>query len=465
MLHPPYDDCSGAQRENLMRSIREAAAMLAAGAKRRTLVEECLARINDPAGEGARVFLKVYADAARAAADFYDRLDTAGRTLGPFAGIPVSVKDLFDVAGDVTTAGSAILRDALPALQDAPCIARLRAAGFIPIGRTNMTEFAFSGLGINPHYDTPRNPYDRAAARIPGGSSSGAAVSVTDGMVLGALGTDTGGSCRIPAALCGIVGFKPTAHRVPTQGAFPLSSSLDSIGPLAPTVECAAVLDAVLAGEPIEPLPPFSVEGLRLAVPQTIVLEHLEPAVARAFDAALSALRKAGARIVDIPLREFSELPQINAKGGLSAAESYAIHRSLVAKHAKRYDPRVLARILRGQEQDAADYIDLVNARADFIRRIAALTAPFDALVMPTVPVIAPRLAELTADDAYRHTNALVLRNPSIANFLDRCSISIPCHRAGDAPVGLMLIGEHDADRRLLTIAAAIEKIVSPRIT
>ena len=446
-----------------MRSMREVAAMLAAGTRRCALVEECLARIEDRAGEGARVFLKIHADEAHAAADFYDRLHVAGRTPSPFAGIPVSIKDLFDVAGDVTMAGSLILRDAPPVRQDAPAIVRLRAAGFVPIGRTNMTEFAFSGIGINPHYDTPRNRYDRASARIPGGSSSGAAVSVTDGMAFGALGTDTGGSCRIPAALCGIVGFKPTAYRVPTQGAFPLSTSLDSIGPLAATVECAAVFDAVLAGEPVAQLPPFPVEGLRMAVPQTMVLEHLEPEVARAFDSVLSALRKAGARIVDIPLREFSELPQINAKGGLSAAESYAIHRPLLAEHTKRYDPRVLVRILRGQEQDAADYIDLVNARADFIRRVAPLTAPYDALVMPTAPVIAPPIAALADDDAYRHTNALVLRNPSIANFLDRCSISIPCHRAGDAPVGLMLIGEHGADRRLLAVAAAIEKLVSPR--
>jgi len=437
--------------------------MLAAGTRRCALVEECLARIEDRAGEGARVFLKIHADEAHAAADFYDRLHVAGRTPSPFAGIPVSIKDLFDVAGDVTMAGSLILRDAPPVRQDAPAIVRLRAAGFVPIGRTNMTEFAFSGIGINPHYDTPRNRYDRASARIPGGSSSGAAVSVTDGMAFGALGTDTGGSCRIPAALCGIVGFKPTAYRVPTQGAFPLSTSLDSIGPLAATVECAAVFDAVLAGEPVAQLPPFPVEGLRMAVPQTMVLEHLEPEVARAFDSVLSALRKAGARIVDIPLREFSELPQINAKGGLSAAESYAIHRPLLAEHTKRYDPRVLVRILRGQEQDAADYIDLVNARADFIRRVAPLTAPYDALVMPTAPVIAPPIAALADDDAYRRTNALVLRNPSIANFLDRCSISIPCHRAGDAPVGLMLIGEHGADRRLLAVAAAIEKLVSPR--
>jgi aspartyl-tRNA(Asn)/glutamyl-tRNA(Gln) amidotransferase subunit A len=325
-----------------------------------------------------------------------------------------------------------------------------------------MTEFAFSGLGINPHYDTPRNPYDRKAGRVPGGSSAGAPVSITDGMAFGALGTDTGGSCRIPAALCGVVGFKPTAHRVPTAGAFPLSTSLDSIGPLAATVECCAVLDAVLADEPVADLPPFPLEGLRMAVPQTMVLDGVEPAVAAAFEAALATLRKAGARIVDIPLRELDELPRINAKGGLSAAESWAIHRALIAKAEKMYDPRVLFRILRGKEQDAADYIDLVAARADYIRRMAAVTAPYDALVMPTTPLVAPRIADLAADDAYRHANAAMLRNPSIANFLDRCSISLPCHRAGDAPVGLMLIGEHDGDRRLLSIAAAIEKVVSP---
>jgi len=199
-------------------------------------------------------------------------------------------------------------------------------------------------------------------------------------------------------------------------------------------------------------------------VPQTMVLDSVEPAVARAFDAALAALRNAGARIVEIPLRELAELQRINGKGGLSAAEAYAIHRALIAKGEKSYDPRVLSRILRGREQDAADYIDLVHARAEFIGRVAAITAPYDALAMPTAPVVAPRLADLAADDAYRHVNMLVLRNPSIANFLDRCSISLPCHCAGDAPVGLMLIGEHDADRRLLSIAAAIEKVVSPSV-
>jgi aspartyl-tRNA(Asn)/glutamyl-tRNA(Gln) amidotransferase subunit A len=437
---------------------------LARGGTSRSLVEQCLSRISDPSGEGGRAFLKVAAADALAAADYYDHLRSHGAAPSPFAGIPVSIKDLFDIAGEVTTAGSVVLRDAAAAVHDAPAVARLRAAGFIPIGRTNMTEFAFSGLGINPHYGTPLNPHDRAAGRIPGGSSSGAAVSVTDGMAFGALGTDTGGSCRIPAALCGIVGFKPTAHRVPTAGAFPLSTSLDSVGPLAATVACCAALDAVLAGEPADDLPPFPLAGLRMAVPQTMVLDGVEPAVARAFDAALAALRKAGARIVDIPLRELAELAQINAKGGLAAAQSYAIHRALITRAEDRYDPRVLTRLLRGQEQDAADYIDLVSARMDFIRRVAAVTAPYDALVMPTVPVTAARTVDLVADDAYRQINFLVLRNPSVANFLDRCSISIPCHRPGEAPVGLMLIGEHDADRRLLSIAAAVETAVSPSL-
>ena len=445
-----------------MRTIAEAVAWLHAGGKSRGLVEQCLAHIDDKRGEGGRTFLKVHREKALAAADFHDRMRAFGASPFAFPGIPVSIKDLFDIAGEVTTAGSIALGNAAPAREDAPAVARLRAAGFIPIGRTNMTEFAFSGLGINPHYGTPLSPHDRSSGRIPGGSSSGAAVSISDGMALGALGTDTGGSCRIPAAFCGIVGFKPTALRVPTQGAFPLSASLDSVGPLAATVECCAALDCVLAGEPVTEIAPLPLEALRLAVPQTVVLDDMEPAVAQAFDSALARLRAAGARIIDIPLREFAELRQINAKGGIVTAEAYAIHRPLIAKAEKMYDPQVLARILRGREQSAADYIDVLKARADFMRRVRAVTALHDALVMPTVPVIAPRVADLEADEAYRRFNMLVLRNPSIANFLDGCSISIPCHRAGDVPVGLMLFGEHNADRRLLSIAAAVEQVVSP---
>src|SRR5260370_40202533 len=236
--------------EKTMRSLSQIAARLDAGEPSRALIDQCIERIKDPAGEGDRVFLKVYGEAARTAADAFDQLRRRDATPSPYAGVPIAVKDLFDVAGDVTTAGSVALRQAPAATRDAPTIARMRAAGFVPIGRTNMTEFAFSGLGINPHYGTPRNPYDRKTGRIPGGSSSGSAVAVTDGMAMAALGSDTGGSCRIPAALCGLVGFKPTATRVPTDGTMPLSQTLDSIGPMAATVACCAVLDAVLAGGP-----------------------------------------------------------------------------------------------------------------------------------------------------------------------------------------------------------------------
>jgi aspartyl-tRNA(Asn)/glutamyl-tRNA(Gln) amidotransferase subunit A len=444
-----------------MQTIAQTRKSLAGGTKSRGLVEQCLARIKDAAGEGARTFLKVYAEEALAAADFYDRLRANGIGLPPFAGIPISIKDLFDVAGDVTTAGSILLRDAPPAARDAPAVARLKAAGFIVIGRTNMTEFAFSGIGINPHYGTPRNPFDRTIGRIPGGSSSGAATSVADEMAMGAIGTDTGGSCRIPAALCGLVGFKPTAARVPKQGAFPLSMTLDSVGPLAATVECCAILDAVLAGEGTFELAALPLAGLRLALPRTIVLDGLDAAVAQAFDTALARLRNAGVCITEIALSEFSELAAINAKGGIVVAESYAIHRSLIAKGEKMYDPRVLVRILRGREQDAADYIDLLEARAAFIRRVRSVAAPYDALLMPTTPLVAPPLADLGDDKEFRRVNMFMLRNPSIANFIDGCSISIPCHRAGDAPVGLMLFGEHDSDRRLLSIAAAMEQLLA----
>src|SRR3954454_3379178 len=247
------------------------AADLASGATTaRKLVEGCLAKIADPAGEGQRVFIHVDKDAALHAADAMDRLRKANAAPSSYAGIPVSIKDLFDIKGQVTRAGSRALEDSAPAEADAPVVARLRRAGFIVIGRTNMTEFAYSGIGINPHYGTPKSAWNRSVGHVPGGSSSGAAVSIADGMAYGALGTDTGGSCRIPAAFNGIVGFKPTQARVPLDGGVPLSFSLDSFGSLANSVACCAILDAYLANEPVTPLQPLPVKGMRLAVPTTI---------------------------------------------------------------------------------------------------------------------------------------------------------------------------------------------------
>ncbi|HEY1891252.1 MAG TPA: amidase [Steroidobacteraceae bacterium] len=446
-----------------MRTLAELARSLEAGATTsRRLVDECLARIADVKGEGQRTFLKVHTEPALAAADYYDRLRTNGVTLSPWAGIPVSIKDLFDIAGDVTTAGSKVLRGEPPARADCGAVARLRAAGFIPIGRTNMTEFAYSGLGLNPHYGTPLNPFDRQHGRAPGGSSSGAAVSIAEQMSYGALGTDTRGSCRIPAAFCGIVGFKPTARRVPVSGVFPLSQTLDSVGPLAASVACCAALDAVLADEPVASLDATGLRGRRFAVATRHTLDHLDPNVASRFELAIRGLSAAGAQVSEIPLAELDELSAIDSKGSFSGPEAYALHRERLESHGALYDPRVRVRMQRGREQSAADYLDLIPARADLQRRIDKALAGFDALVLPTAPIIAPLLQDLESDEAYLRANQLVLRNTSVANFLDRCAISIPCHEAGAAPVGLMLMGPQGGDRRMLEIAAAIEPLVSP---
>lgn len=426
----------------------------------RKLVEECLSRIADPSGEGERAFIHVDKEAAIEAAEAMDRLRKANAAPSAYAGIPVSIKDLFDISGQVTRAGSRALEDSAPADADAPVVARLRRAGFIVIGRTNMTEFAYSGIGINPHYGTPKSTWRREVGHVPGGSSSGAAVSVADGMAHGALGTDTGGSCRIPAAYNGIVGFKPTQRRVPREGGVPLSFTLDSFGPLARSVGCCAALDAVLADEPVQPPPARPIRGMRLAVPTTVALDELDDEVARSFDRALENLSRQGASIERIEVPEFLDVGVINSKGGFAAAESYAWHRYLIASHGDVYDPRVSSRILRGADISAADYIDLVEARKSLIARIAVRLAPFEALVMPTTANTPPRIADLADDKAYAKANVKSLRNCTLINMIDGCAISIPCHREGEAPVGLMLAATGGSDRRIFELAAAMEDVV-----
>jgi aspartyl-tRNA(Asn)/glutamyl-tRNA(Gln) amidotransferase subunit A len=437
------------------------AADLASGAtSSRKLVEQCLARIADPAGEGQRAFIHVDKDAALDGADAMDRLRKAKAAPSPFAGIPVSIKDLFDIKGQVTRAGSRALEDSAPAETDATVVARLRRAGFVVIGRTNMTEFAYSGIGINPHYGTPKSAWNRSVGHVPGGSSSGAAVSISDQMAFGALGTDTGGSCRIPAAFNGIVGFKPTQRRVPLDGGVPLSFSLDSFGPLARSVACCAVLDAVLADEKMQPLQPRSVKGMRLAVPTTVALDDLDEAIAKTFDRALETLSRAGALIERIEVPEFHDVGVMNAKGGLSAAESYAWHRYLLTSKGDVYDPRVSLRILRGEGISAADYIDILNARRSFIARTEARIAPYDALVLPTTANTPPKIADLADDKAFTVQNLRALRNCTLINVLDGCAISLPAHREGEVPVGLMLAAAGGSDRRILELAAGMENII-----
>lgn len=437
------------------------AADLAAGRTTgRKLVEDCLARIADPAGEGARAFIHVDRDAALQAADAMDKLRAAEAAPSPFAGIPVSIKDLFDIKGQVTRAGSRALDDNPPAESDAPAVARLRRAGFVVIGRSNMTEFAYSGIGINPHYGTPKAAYARDVGHVPGGSSSGAAVSVADGMAHAGLGTDTGGSCRIPAAFNGIVGYKPSQYRVPRDGAVPLSFSLDSIGPLARSVACCAVLDAILADRPVAPPSPRPLKGMRIAVPTTVALDDLDAAVSAAFDRALKTLSSHGAIIEQIEVPEFNDVAPLSAKGGLTAAESYAWHRYLIVAQGDVYDPRVRERILRGETQSAADYIDIVTARKSLIARATARLAPYDAVAMPTTAIAAPTIAELADDKAFTTANLLSLRNCTLINLIDGCAISLPCHRDGEAPVGLMLAGVNGADREIFEVAAGVEAVI-----
>ena len=427
----------------------------------RQLVEQGLAAIRDPQGEGARTFLAVHESDALAAADRIDTQRRRGAQLGPLAGIPISLKDLFDEAGVVTLGASKVLAGSSPATQDSPVVERLKAAGAVIIGRTNLTEFAYSCLGINPHYGTPKNIFDRATGRIPGGSTSGGAISVTDGMAAGAIGTDTGGSIRIPAALNGLVGFKPTASRVPRDRMVPLSFTLDSAGPIARTVTDCALIDQVLSADTGAPVAAVRLRGIRFAVPKTVFLEDLSPAVASAFTTALTRLSAAGARVIELPMAEFAQAGAANPRGAITSAEAYAWHRQWMKERSDRYDPRVLTRIRAGETMTAAQYIDLMQARERFIRAIDVAVRGYDAMLMPTTPITAPTIAEATRDDeSYFRLNSLMCRNPSVVNLFDGCALSVPCHEPGTAPVGLMIAGTRNSDRKILSIGLEVEKVV-----
>jgi aspartyl-tRNA(Asn)/glutamyl-tRNA(Gln) amidotransferase subunit A len=423
----------------------------------RDLVEESLAKIEDPAGEGARSFVAVNSSRARKEADLVDEARRHGLPAPDLAGVPISIKDSFDCRGEVTRAASRVLENEPPAVKDADAVAALRRAGFIVVGRNNMTEFAYSGLGVNAHFGTPLNPFERTVGRIPGGSTSGGAVAVSDGMAPAALGTDTGGSCRIPAAFCGVVGFKPTARRVSRRGAIPLSETLDSVGPLASSVSCCAILDSVLSAGTVADEDSHPEVGLCLGVIEGYVDEKLDDAVAAAYSATLTRLSQRGVRLKPVSIPELAELPKINRNGGLISAEAYAWHRTLLETRAELYDPWVRARFEAGRAQSAADYIDVWHARARMIDRVGKRSRMFDALLLPTVQIVAPTIESVKDPAISTAINLLCLRNTAIGNFLDRPAISIPCHPPGSAPVGCMLMGETMEDRRLLSIARGLE--------
>lgn len=425
----------------------------------RDQLEKALASLRDPALEGERSCLTTYADSARAEADAASARVRADKRLGPLDGCVITIKDLFDVRGEVTRAGSpAWARSAQPAAADAPVITRLRAAGAVIVAKTNMTEFAFSGLGINPHFGTPGNPRDRR--RIPGGSSSGAAVALADGVGELAIGTDTGGSTRIPAALCGLVGWKPTARRISTEGVHPLSTTLDSVGPIAADVARCHAADAVMAGEPYLPLEPAALSGLRFGAIQGMPLEQLDESVAASFSRSLRRLA-AVSSVRELRLDVLQLMADVNERGGIAPPEAFTSHRSLLFASGSEVDPFVRQRMQAAAQMPAPDYIANLRDRQHAIAQLDAMFGEYDALVLPTTPIVAPLLHELKTPEAMGSRNRLLLRNTAIANFFDLCAISLPMQREG-LPCGLMLFGRRDGDAALFRIAAALEAELAP---
>lgn len=423
-------------------------------------LDEVLARAAGP--ESRFVYTQLFEHTAHAEAQAVDAKIQAGVPAGPLAGVPVAIKDLFDVTGQVTRAGSRLLAQKPPAVVDAEAVRRLRQAGAVAVGHANMTEFAYSGLGLNPHYGTPSNPFD--GARVPGGSSSGSAAAVARGAAAAGLATDTGGSVRIPAAFCGLVGFKPTQARIPRDGAFPLSTTLDSVGPIAPSVDCCARLDAVLSASPTSVLRPAPVRGLRVAVPDNHVLEGMDATVAIAFDRALRALSAAGTIIETHYFDTLHRVAALGLGGGFSAAESFHLHRQWLAEHRNLYDHRVAARIAQGAGMTAADYLELCDNRASVMAAMDDQMRDWDVLAMPTVAIVPPRFAALENDTDFVRINRLVLRNTAVANLLGLCAVTVPCHRPDELPVGLMLVGRAGMDRHLLDMAAGVEAQIATSV-
>jgi aspartyl-tRNA(Asn)/glutamyl-tRNA(Gln) amidotransferase subunit A len=432
-------------------TLDELALLLAEGKESsRELVEQSLARIADPQGEGSRTFISVDAEGARREADHQDRLRDRGRQPSPYAGIPYSVKDLFDLAGEVTKAGSKVLQGEPAATSDAEAIARLKAKGFVVLGRTNMTEFAYSGVGLNPHYGTPRNAYDRETGRVPGGSSSGAAISVADGMCALGIGTDTGGSSRIPAAYNGIVGFKPTARRISRAGVFPLADSLDSIGPLAASVQCCATADAIMAGDWDGKVGTGPSRRMRIGIMRNYVLEGLDEDVAGDFVRSVATLKDKGVVVENISFPALNDLPTLQQRGWIVGIEAFHVHRDRLSERGEAYDPRVSGRLKLAGAGLAVDYLDVRKRRHDMVKEFAALIEGYDAVLWPTVPNVAPAISALAKDEDYARLNGLSLRNASIVNFLDGCAASIPMNGRGQAPTGLMVVGAGGSDAQVL---------------
>jgi len=386
----------------------------------------------------------------------------------PLKGLAFSVKDLFDVAGSPTLAGSVVLKGAPVAKSDCPAVARMNQAGGAFLGRTNMVEFAFSGVGNNPHYGTPaawdavsdQAVLSHGKGHVPGGSSSGAAVSVSTGAAFIGLGSDTGGSIRIPAALNGIVGFKNTARLVPTLGAVPLSTTMDTVCAMTRSVRDAIFAHEILASRKVaranRPLSSY-----RLAVPTQLMLDGMSTGVQKSWERSLSQLSKSGAKLVEVPLQEINELAGLLINATFSAAESFTWHRHLLAQGEAQYDPRVAARILRGGSIKAYEYLDLQKGRVAWIHKMQSVLNSFDAALSPTTPIEGPTLESVAPgaerDEAFFIANGLLLRNTSVVNMLDGCALSLPMHEPGELPTSMMIWQGPMKDDAVLNISVAIE--------
>ncbi|MDR6633387.1 aspartyl-tRNA(Asn)/glutamyl-tRNA(Gln) amidotransferase subunit A [Phyllobacterium sp. 1468] len=427
----------------------------------RDRLEERLARLT-ARDKDERVFVKLYPEAARREADAADRRWREGKVLGPLDGRVVSIKDLFDVAGEPTLAGSVIRRTANPAIADALIVERLRAAGAVIIGKTIMTEFAFTAVGLNPHYPTAPNAVD--PDRVAGGSSTGAGISVVENTSEISIGSDTGGSVRIPAALNGVVGFKPTAKRVPLQGAFPLSPSLDSIGPLARSVSDCAIADAVMAGETIRAPEAISLNGLRIGVPRGQLLTEMNKPIADAFEQCLQLCAKAGAIIADCSVDDLIDaLAQATSIGSIAGIEASRIHAEWLHDETLDVDQRVQRPLLRRLGVSESGYIQLMQKRQALVRQMDQRISAFDLLALPTTPIAAPTIVSVKDDAVYKQVETMLLRNTQIANQFDLTAISLPMPGL-TLPGGLMLVAQHGADRRLLAMALSVEQLLSTAI-
>lgn len=425
-------------------------------------VTECLlSRIEKSMDD--RIFLEVTPERALSEAKASEARYKAGRPLSPLDGVPVGWKDLFHVAGARTTAGSILLKDSAPRTADMTCVANAVAAGTVTMGKLNMTEFAYSGLGLNPHFGTAFNPNDRRTPRSPGGSSSGSGAAVAARLVPIAIGSDTGGSVRVPSSYNGTVGFKTSTGRIDKTGIVPLAATYDTIGPLARSVEDCILADMAMRGALTSPVRRAEPPTLKLVVPTNVVLDDAEPAVEEQFEQTLRRLEAKGVKIVRKRSALLDEVVKLgNEHGTLISAESYTEYHEIAdGADGRRIDRRVLARMLMGKAMSAHDVLSIQRARAKLIPQVAA-ELDGGLLAMPTTPITAPAIGPLEADDDHFHAiNRLTLRNPAATNVLDMCGVAMPNGRDGNGlPTSFLVSAPWGEDERLLGAALALEPVV-----